>query len=101
MKAKSASHSRAADAVNVSSTVCKSNVERLMTLSTSAVAACRSNDSFSSRVSRATSVSWLTSEELRGCTAFRAIRLLRAGVLRRRTLIVSSLVPERRLIGSP
>ena len=45
MKARSASHSRAADAVNVSRTVCKSKVERLMTLSTSAVAVSRSNDS--------------------------------------------------------
>ena len=39
--AKSASHSRAADWASVSRTVCKSNVERLMTLSTSAVATSR------------------------------------------------------------
>src|SRR5262249_8140114 len=37
MCALSASQSRAADSTRVSSTVCKSNVERLMTLSTSAV----------------------------------------------------------------
>ena len=36
----SASHSRAADSISVSSTVCRSKVERLMTLSTSAVAVC-------------------------------------------------------------
>ena len=36
----SASHSRAADFDHVSSTVCRSKVERLMTLSTSAVAVC-------------------------------------------------------------
>ena len=36
----SASHSRAADSTSVLSTVCSSNVERLMTLSTSAVAVC-------------------------------------------------------------
>jgi hypothetical protein len=52
-----ASQSRDADSTSVSSTVCRSKVERLITLSTSAVAACRSNDSFSSRLSRATSVS--------------------------------------------
>src|SRR5665811_1751087 len=36
--------SRAADSVSVSSTVCRSNVERLMTLSTSAVAVCCCSD---------------------------------------------------------
>ena len=36
----SASHNRAADSTSVSSTVCRSKVERLMTLSTSAVAVC-------------------------------------------------------------
>ena len=41
----------------VENTVVKSNVERLMTLSTSAVAVCCSSASFSSRVSRATFVS--------------------------------------------
>ena len=40
MAAMSASHSRAADSTSVSSTVCRSNVERLITLSTSAVAVC-------------------------------------------------------------
>ena len=41
----SASQSRAADSVSVSSTVCRSKVERLMTLSTSAVAVCCCRDS--------------------------------------------------------
>jgi len=45
MAAMSASQSRAADSVSVSSTVCRSKVERLMTLSTSAVAVCCCNDS--------------------------------------------------------
>ena len=40
----SASHSRAADSTSVSSTVCRSKVERLMTLSTSAVAVCCCSD---------------------------------------------------------
>src|SRR5260370_651076 len=43
MKPLSASHRRAADATSVSSTVTRSKVERLMTLSTSAVADCVSN----------------------------------------------------------
>ena len=44
----SASQSRAADSTSVSSTVCRSKVERLMALSTSAVAVCCSHDSRSS-----------------------------------------------------
>ena len=48
----SASHSRAADSTSVSSTVCRSKVERLMTLSTSAVAVCCCSDSRSSLSSR-------------------------------------------------
>ena len=44
----SASHSRAADSTSVCSTVCRSKVERLMTLSTSAVAVCCCSDSRSS-----------------------------------------------------
>ena len=50
MLARSASHSRAADSTKVASTACKSNVERLMTLSTSAVAVCCWSASVSSRV---------------------------------------------------
>ena len=52
----SASHSRAADSASVSSTVCRSNVERLMTLSTSAVAVCCCSDSRSSLSSRVFSI---------------------------------------------
>src|SRR5436190_15794001 len=52
MAAMSASQSCAADCVSVSSTVCKSKVERLMTLSTSAVAVCCCKDSRSSFSSR-------------------------------------------------
>ena len=44
MAAMSASHSRAADLTSVSSTACRSNVERLITLSTSAVAVCCCSD---------------------------------------------------------
>ena len=51
--AMSASHSRAADSTSVSSTVCRSKVERLMTLSTSAVAVCCCSDSGSSRCAAA------------------------------------------------
>ena len=61
----SASHSRAADAINVSSTVCKSKVERLMTLSTSAVAICCSSASSRSRASSATRLCRLAAAELR------------------------------------
>ena len=46
----SASHKRAADSTSVSSTARRSKVERLMTLSTSAVAVCCCKDSVSSRV---------------------------------------------------
>ena len=52
----SASHSRAADSTSVSSTVCRSKVERLMTLSTSAVAVCCCSDSRSSLSSRVFSI---------------------------------------------
>jgi hypothetical protein len=45
MITESASQRRAADCTNVSSTACRSNVDRLMTLSTSAVAVCCCSDS--------------------------------------------------------
>src|SRR5262249_22955115 len=48
----SASQSWAADSTSVWSTACRSKVERLMTLSTSAVAVCRCNESRSSLRSR-------------------------------------------------
>src|SRR6516162_10734457 len=53
MPAISASHRCAADSTSVSSTVCRSKVERLMTLSTSVVAACCCRASLSSRAIRA------------------------------------------------
>jgi len=56
MFALSARQSRAAEPTSVSNTVCRSKVERLMTLSTSAVAVCRSNDCRSSVSSRAFSM---------------------------------------------
>ena len=46
--ARSARHNSAADATKVSSTFCRSNVERLITLRTSAVAVCCSSDCRSS-----------------------------------------------------
>ena len=48
----SALHSRAANSTSVSSTVCNSNAERLMTLRTSAVAVCCCSDSRSSLSNR-------------------------------------------------
>ena len=62
MHAVSASHKRAANSVSVVSTVCRSKVERLMTLSTSAVAVCCCRDSRSSLSSRTFSIAmtaWL------------------------------------------
>src|SRR5215510_15404244 len=50
MPAISASHRCAADSVSVSSTVCRSKVERLITLSTSAVAVCCASKARSRRV---------------------------------------------------
>src|ERR1700692_3745512 len=54
-------HSLPADPTNVSSTVCRSNAERLMTLSTSAVAVCCCSDSLKSsgRAGRTTSLTGL------------------------------------------
>ena len=54
---------------------------------------------FSSRASRATSVSWLGTETLRLLTAFGALRRLSVAVLRRRVFSPPAL--ERRLIASP
>jgi len=58
MNARSAPHSLTELSATVSNTACKSNVVRLMTLSTSPVAVCCSRASFSSRVSRAIIASW-------------------------------------------
>src|SRR6516225_6131015 len=56
MPAASASQSRAADSVSVLSTACRSKVERLITLRTSAVAACRCSASSNARVFVASSL---------------------------------------------
>ena len=59
---------------------------RLMTLSTSAVAACCSSASSRSRVSRATSAFWPAGAEPRRGMAFGALRALGFNAERRRTL---------------
>jgi hypothetical protein len=71
-----------------------------MTWSTSAVAVCRSNDAFSSRVSRATSVSWPAADELRRRADLVALRRFIVAALRRRVLTCSPPALERRFIGS-
>jgi hypothetical protein len=61
MAAISASQSRDADSVSVSRIGCRSNVDRLMTLSTSAVAVCcwsDSRSSFSNRVFSMAMTAW-------------------------------------------
>ena len=72
-----------------------------MTWSTSDVAVCCSNASFSSRVSRATSVSWLAAEGLRRDAAFSALRRFSFTALRRRVLTGLPPALERRLTASP
>ena len=67
--AMSASHSRAADSVSVSSTVCRSKVERLMTLSTSAVAVCCSDSERSSVRWRSSLSSRVFSIAITACAA--------------------------------
>src|SRR6516165_8134037 len=93
------SQSRRALSAIMSNTGWTSVVERLMTLSTSAVAICCSRASFSSRVSRATSVSGLV--ELRERTAFGASRRSGFVVLRRCDLADWPPALERRLIAFP
>jgi hypothetical protein len=99
MIVRSASQSRPTDSTKVFKTVCRSNAERLMTLSTSVVAVCCFNASLSSRVSRATSVSWPAADELRRRTAFGALPRVSVAVLRR-VLAGPPLALDRRLIGS-
>src|SRR5215469_14956818 len=91
----SAAQSRAADSTSVLSTVCRSNLDRLMSLSTSAVALCCSSKSSSSRRSRTTSVSWPEADELLWRTAFGAF------ALRLRALVGLLLARERRRIAHP
>src|SRR5262249_52016052 len=84
-----------ADRLELPSTVCRLGVDRLMTLSTSAVAACCSRASISSRMSRTTSVSWPEAAELRWRPAFRGF------ALRVRALAPVLLALERRRIAHP
>src|SRR6516164_4355597 len=72
-----------------------------MTFSTSAVAACCSRPSFSSRVSRAISDSWLTLDELLMRMVFGALRRFSAAGLLRCVLVPSPPALERRLLPSP
>jgi hypothetical protein len=94
-----ASHNRVADSTSVSSTVCRLRVERLMTLSTSAVVACCSLASISSRRSCAISLSWLAADELRGRAAAVPLGRFGAAALRRRDLTDPAL--ERPLMAFP
>src|SRR5262249_48640106 len=89
------SQSRRALSAIMSNTGWTSVVERLMTLSTSAVAICCSRASFRSRVSPTTSGSWPETEELLWRTAFRVL------ALRLRALASLLLVLERRRIAYP
>jgi hypothetical protein len=72
--------------------------ERLMTLSTSAVATCCSRASFSSRASRAAFVSLLAAPVLRRRTPFGALRCV--NFMRRCGLTALPPVLSRRLIAS-
>jgi hypothetical protein len=92
----SARHSRAAVSTTLCRMGCSWNLERLIAPSICDVAVCRSNASFSSRVSSATFL--LRPAERR--TACGALRRFRVAALRRRDFTGSPLV-LRRLIGSP
>src|SRR6266568_9660375 len=72
-----------------------------MTRRTSAVAACSSRASTSSRVSRTTSASGPEADELLWRAAFGALPLFSANVFRRRVLTGSPPALERRLIAYP
>ena len=72
-----------------------------MTPRISDVAVCCCRASLNSRVSRATTVSAPAADELRECTAFRAMRLLPAAAFGACALGELPLALERRLIASP
>src|SRR6516164_230383 len=95
------SQSRLALSAIMSNTGWTSVGERLMTLSTSAVATCCSRASFSSRVSRATSVSWPATKEPRAPTDSGALRRFDVTTLWRCDLARSRPALERRLIAFP
>src|SRR6516162_4268298 len=97
----SASQSRAADSTSVSSTACRSKVERLMTLSTSAVAACCFSASFSSRAWRLSSAFKSATEALPLRVAVGAVRRFGICALRLRALASLLLALERRRIAHP
>jgi hypothetical protein len=94
----SASQKRAALLTTASRTGWSSVREALMILRTSAVAVCCSRASFSSRVSRATSVSW-SPGGLRRTTAFGALLRFSVADFRCRFLTGSSPALERRRIA--
>src|SRR6476661_7720197 len=75
--------------------------DELMTRKTSVVAFCCSSASFSSRLSRATSVSLPDRDELAGAPAFAASGCFGFGVFGRRPLIGSPPVLDRFFIASP
>jgi hypothetical protein len=79
--------------------ICRSNAERPMTLSTSAVAVCCSRASTSSLVSRTTSASGPEAVGLLWRAAFCALLRPRGAVLRRRALACSLPALERRRIA--
>jgi hypothetical protein len=101
MVTSSASQKRAALLTTASSTGRSSVGEVLMILRTSAVAVCCSRASSSSRRSRATSVSWATSEESGERTTFDALPRFDVTVLRLRALVGLLLALERRRIAHP
>src|SRR6516225_11816154 len=72
-----------------------------MTSSTLEVAVCCSRASFSSRVSRATSISLPAADEPSCATAIGTLRRFGSGVFRRRPLVGSPPALERLFIGSP
>ena len=86
---------------NMARKTCSSSPgEEPMTFSTSEVAACCSSAWLSSRVSRATSVSSAAGKNW-DVYAFGALRRFGSGVFRRRPLVGSPTVLERRFIASP
>ena len=78
-------HSLAERSTTASNTACRSNADRLISLSTSEVAVCCSRASFRSRASRATSI-WPIRDELRRGAALGALRPFSFNALRRRAL---------------
>src|SRR5215831_20098996 len=97
----SARQRRAAVSITLSRIICKSKLQWLTRRSTSDIAVSCLRDSSRSRVSLATFVSLRAADELRGRTAFNAMRLLRVTVLRRCALAGSPPALDRRRIAAP